>query len=133
MHSPFWHFPHLLLRKCRSSCPAEVFLVKVVLELCSKFAREHPCRSVISVKLFYNFIEIILRHGRSPVNLLHIFRTPFPKNTSGWLLLTRTSLSCMYIFMLVTWRYVMQLWLLDFAFIILFLCRNVIRTEIKHL
>ena len=22
-----------------------------------------------------------------PVNLLHIFRTPFPKNTSGWLLL----------------------------------------------
>ena len=24
----------------------------------------------------------------SPVNLLHIFRTPLPKNTSGWLLLT---------------------------------------------
>ena len=23
----------------------------------------------------------------SPVNLLHIFRTPFPKNISGWLLL----------------------------------------------
>ena len=34
-----------------------------------------------------NFIEIALRHGCSPVNLLHIFRTPFPKNTSGWLLL----------------------------------------------
>ena len=31
--------------------------------------------------------EIPLRHGCSPVNLLHIFRTPFPKNTSGWLLL----------------------------------------------
>ena len=29
-----------------------------------------------------------LRHGCSPVNLLHIFRTPFPKNTFGWLLLT---------------------------------------------
>ena len=26
-------------------------------------------------------------HGCSPVNLLHIFRTPFLKNTSGWLLL----------------------------------------------
>ena len=26
-------------------------------------------------------------HGCSPVNLLHIFRTPFPKNTFGWLLL----------------------------------------------
>ena len=24
-----------------------------------------------------NFIEIALRHGCSPVNLLHIFRTPF--------------------------------------------------------
>ena len=34
-----------------------------------------------------NVIEITLRHGCSPVNLLHIFRTPFPKNTSGWLLL----------------------------------------------
>ena len=35
-----------------------------------------------------NFIEITLRHGCSPVNLLHIFRTPFAKNTSGRLLLT---------------------------------------------
>ena len=35
----------------------------------------------------HNFIEITLRHGCSPVNLLHIFRTPFTKNTSGWLLL----------------------------------------------
>ena len=34
-----------------------------------------------------NFIEIALRHGCSPVNLLHIFRTASPKNTFGWLLL----------------------------------------------
>ena len=34
-----------------------------------------------------NFIEIALRHGCSPVNLLHIFRTLFPKNTSEGLLL----------------------------------------------
>ena len=34
-----------------------------------------------------SFIEITLRHGCSPVNLLHIFRTPFPKNTSEELLL----------------------------------------------
>ena len=32
-------------------------------------------------------ISIILRHGCSPANLLHIFRTPSPKNTSGGLLL----------------------------------------------
>ena len=36
---------------------------------------------------FNNFIEIALRHGRSPVNLLYIFRTSFHKNTSGGLLL----------------------------------------------
>ena len=33
------------------------------------------------------FIEITLRHGCSNVNLLHISRTPFCKNTSGGLLL----------------------------------------------
>ena len=37
--------------------------------------------------VFVNFIEITLRHGCSPVNVLHIFRTPFPRNTSEWLLL----------------------------------------------
>ena len=40
---------------------------------------------------FQNFIEITLRHGCSPVKLLHIFRAPFPKNTSGWLLLDEGS------------------------------------------
>ena len=35
----------------------------------------------------YKSERIILRHGCFPVNLLHIFRTPFLKNTSGWLLL----------------------------------------------
>ena len=39
------------------------------------------------VKLLCNFIKIKFRHGCSPVNLLHIFRAPFPKNHSGWLLL----------------------------------------------
>ena len=60
---------------------------KTVLKMCSKFTREHPCRSVILVKLQSNFIEITLRHGCSPVNLLHIFRTHFLKKTSGRLLL----------------------------------------------
>ena len=35
-----------------------------------------------------NYIEIALRHGCSPVKLLHIFRRLFPRNTSGWLFLT---------------------------------------------
>ena len=35
----------------------------------------------------YNFTEITLPHGCSPVNLLDIFRTAFCKNTYGGLLL----------------------------------------------
>ena len=37
--------------------------------------------------LLCNFIEIALRHGCSLVNLLHIFRTPFSRNSSECLLL----------------------------------------------
>ena len=56
-------------------------------ENCSKFTGEHPRRSVISINMQINFIEIALWHGYSPVNLLHILRTPFLKNFSGGLLL----------------------------------------------
>ena len=41
------------------------------------------------IPMLSNFIEIALRHGSSPVNLLHIFGTTFPKKTSGWLLLNQ--------------------------------------------
>ena len=33
-------------------------------------------------KVASNFVEVALGHGCSPVNLQHIFRKPFPKNTS---------------------------------------------------
>ena len=55
--------------------------IKNALKKCSKFIVEHLSRSAISIKLLCNW------HGCCPVNLLHIFRTPFPKNTSGGLLL----------------------------------------------
>ena len=59
--------------------PSRVVLKeKGILKISSKFAGEHLCQIAISIKL-----QIILRHGCSAVNLLHIFRTPFPKNTSG--------------------------------------------------
>ena len=76
----------------RSSHP-QVFLEKGVPKICSRFTGEHPCQSVISIKLQSNFIEITPRHGCSPVNLLHILRTPFPKNTSEWLVLIFTHCS----------------------------------------
>ena len=40
-------------------------------------------------KVASNIIEITLRHGCSPVNLLHIFGTPLLKNTTERLLLKR--------------------------------------------
>ena len=58
-----------------------------VLKICSKFTGEHPCRNVIAIKMQRSFIEITLRNGCSPVNLLHIIKTLFHKNNSGWLLL----------------------------------------------
>ena len=79
-------------RKYTGSHP-EVFLGKGVLKICSKFKGEHPCRSVMSIKLICNFIEITLLHWFCPVNLLRIFRTPFPKNNSGGLLLKIHTLS----------------------------------------
>ena len=55
----------------RNNTP-EVSLGKVLLNIRSK------CTGIF---------EITLLHGCSPVNLLHIFRTLFPKNTSGGLFL----------------------------------------------
>ena len=53
-----------------------MFLEKGVTKICSKFTGERPSRSVISIKLQSNFVEIALRYGCSLVNLSHVFRTP---------------------------------------------------------
>ena len=63
-----------------------------------KFSGEKPRQSVISIKLPCNFIEIALRHECSSVNLLHIFRTFFLKNPSGWrLLMNQKCYKAMYL------------------------------------
>ena len=55
------------------------------------FLQKQPVRGVISKRWSENMQQIYRRTPipkcDSPVNLLHIFRTPFPKNTSWWLLL----------------------------------------------
>ena len=66
--------------------PLKDVLIKRCSEICSKFTGVYTCWSVISKKLQSNFTEITLQDGCSPVNLLHIFRTPFSNITSGWLL-----------------------------------------------
>ena len=80
------HEKMLKISAFRSS-PPEVFLAKDVLEISSKFTGEHSCGRVILIKLLCNFTEIALWHRCCLANLLHIFRTPFCKNTYGGLLL----------------------------------------------
>ena len=77
------HFFMVMKLEMEEGAPSKVFLGKGILEICSKCTGKHLCQSVISIKLQSNFIEIALQHGCSSVNLPYIFRTPFPKNTSG--------------------------------------------------
>ena len=67
----------LLIQLFEQKQPSRVALRKRFLKICSKFAGKHPYWSAILIKLLCYFIEIALRHGRYPVNLLDIFRTPF--------------------------------------------------------
>ena len=76
-----WYAMICKLKVSTRSSPLEVLIEKDVLKICSRFIGKHSCRSAISIKLQSNFIEIALWHGCSSVNLLHIFRTPFPKKT----------------------------------------------------
>ena len=66
--------------------PYKGVLRKDVLKLSSKFTGDHSCGSAISIKLKSNFVEDTSARVFSG-NLPHIFRTPFPKNTFGRLLL----------------------------------------------
>ena len=69
-----------------------MFSGKSVLKICNKFTGEHPSRIVI---------EIALLNGCSPVNLLHIFRTLFYKNTYVELLLFITETLLVFHFYIV--------------------------------
>ena len=80
--------------------PSRAVLRKRCSENMQQIYRRTPCRSAISIKLLYNFIEIGLQNGCSPVNLLHIFRISFPRNTFRRLLL---KLETAYNFF-VSWR-----------------------------
>ena len=73
---------------------------KAFRKISRKFAGEHPCQSVISMKLQSNFIEFTLRHGFSPVNLLHPFRTPFIKYRAA----SETTNKCFYRFSFLAYK-----------------------------
>ena len=64
-----------------STYTGEHNILRGVLKKIRTFTGEQPCRSAISINLQSNFIEITLWHRCSPVDLRHILRTTFPKNT----------------------------------------------------
>ena len=68
-------------------------LIKKCSENMEQIYRRTRCRSVISIKLLYNFIEIPLRHGSSQVDFLHVVKTPSYKSIYRGLLLTRRVLA----------------------------------------
>ena len=82
---------HISCCKCLIFCEIirHISFFKNVLwkKICSKFTGEHPYWSEISIKVALQLYWTHIRHGCSPVNLLHVLRTAFIKNTSGRLLL----------------------------------------------
>ena len=62
-------FPQSSIQLFTRSSHPEMFLKKGFLIICSKFTGEHPCPSVILIKMQSKFIEITLRHGCSRVFL----------------------------------------------------------------
>ena len=59
----------------------------VLRKRCSENIHQIYRRTTMPKCDFNKVAEITSQHGCSPVNLLHIVRIPFHKNTSGWLLL----------------------------------------------
>ena len=78
--------------------PTRVVLMKTRSENMQQIYRRTltPKCDFNKVALQSNFVEITLQHGFSPVNLLHIFRIPFTRNTSGWLLRSRVKTHLVY-------------------------------------
>ena len=103
--------------KLNISSPAEVFLGKVDLKICSEFTGEHPCWSVISIKLLCRCIKTKLRHGCSPIDLLHIFRAPLPKNTSrGLLVIEAAYIFEKYFHAIFVWSFLLHYFVLKSLF-----------------
>ena len=84
-----------MIKSCLRKQPSIGVFIKKCSENIQQIYRRTPMP-----KLVCNFIEIAFRHGCSHVNLLHNFRTLFPKKTSEGLLLSVRSTSLIA----VTWK-----------------------------
>ena len=73
--------------------PSRSVLRKRCSENMQQFYKRTPIPKCDSNKVALHFIEVTLCHGCSPVNLLNIFRTLFPKYSSGGCFFTSTNCS----------------------------------------
>ena len=71
----------VLIRSCVRKQLSRGVLIKACSENKQQIYRNYPCWNVTSMRLLCKFTEIKLRQGCSHVNLSHIFRTTFLKNT----------------------------------------------------
>ena len=95
-----------LLKVFTEAALQEVFLRKGVLKYVANLQENTMPKCEFKGRLQRNFIEIALRHGCPPVNLLYIFRTPFQKSTFTWdpkwtqtVLKSQTALKCRSVYM----------------------------------
>ena len=98
----FWYIYHQcanLQEQVSGAALQRWYYKKVFSKIWSKVTGELPCRSVISIRLQSNVIQTTPRLGCSPVNVLHIFRALFPKNTYGKGLLLNNEKHGVIIFM----------------------------------
>ena len=66
-HMKWTHKTQLLtrtLKKKNRSSHLEVFLRKGVLKICSKFTGEHPCQSVISIKINFSIKDFFSKYDQ---------------------------------------------------------------------
>ena len=103
----------------RSSPPSRGVLKKRCLENMQQIYRRTPMPKCDFNKVTKQLYWIELRHGCSPVHLLHIFRTVFPKNTSEGLLLC-----LLKSFISLTWFFFSMNILCNFSFLVIWSDRS---------
>ena len=83
----FWKYAANLQENTHAEVAISIISVSVMISLARQDENWFMSYCTVGALVRSNFIEITPRHGYSPVNLLHIFRTSFLKYTSGRLLL----------------------------------------------
>ena len=77
-------FPKNLLESMKGAQEFQIALLTTLNSNFKKLVTSEALSVLLSTQI------VVLGHGCSPVNFLHIFRTHFLRNTSGWLLVKKS-------------------------------------------